>query len=164
MLNEHDLKDFPMTQGVKHDNNKPPIDLVDAEFIEGLAKVLGFGATKYARHNWRNGITYSRLIAAAYRHLGAINKGENLDDESGEPHVYHLACCVQFLSWMLTHRKDLDDRYKGTKNDNSLDRLADINKCNSIWDYANSINNSPIKITASDGTNYKCIIPNGSMA
>lgn len=100
-----------MTEGLKYDHDKPPIDLVDPEYLEGLADVLGFGARKYHRHNWRNGIAYSRLIAAAYRHLGAINKGEDLDPESGKPHVYHLACCTQFLSWMMTHRKDLDDRY-----------------------------------------------------
>lgn len=104
-----------MVEGLKYDGDKPPLDLVDPEFIEGLANVLGFGARKYDRHNWRNGIHYSRLIAAAYRHLGAINKGEDIDAESLLPHVYHLACCVQFLAWMMDHRKDLDDRWKEIK-------------------------------------------------
>lgn len=99
--------------GMKFDNEKPRMDLVDPEFIEGLAEVLTFGARKYAAHNWRSGIAFSRLIAAAYRHLGAINKGEDIDPESGKPHSYHLGCCVQFLSWMMKHRPDLDDRYKG---------------------------------------------------
>jgi hypothetical protein len=98
-------------EGVKYDKDKPRIDLVDAEFLEGLGDVLRFGANKYAAHNWRGGIAYSRLIGAAYRHLGAINKGEDIDPESGMPHVYHLACCNMFLSWMMKHRKDLDDRY-----------------------------------------------------
>ena len=121
LINEHDIQDMaadPYTgldaqKGLKYDNEKPRIDLVDAEFIEGLASVLTFGARKYAAHNWRNGIEVSRLIAAAYRHLGSINKGEDLDPESGQPHVYHLACCVQFLAWMMKHRPDLDDRWKG---------------------------------------------------
>jgi hypothetical protein len=102
--------------GIKHDNNKPRMDLLDSEFLTGLSQVLTFGANKYDAHNWRRGINYSRLIAAAYRHLGSINGGEDMDSESGLPHVYHLACCVMFLSWMMTNRKDLDDRWK---NENS---------------------------------------------
>lgn len=100
------------TYGLKFDSDKPPLHLIDPEFLEGLGRVLGFGAIKYSPNNWRNGIQYTRLIGAAYRHLGAINKGEDLDPESGEPHVYHLACCVQFLSWLIKHRKDMDDRWK----------------------------------------------------
>lgn len=100
--------------GLKHDDGKSRIDLIDSEFLEGLGNVLKFGANKYAAHNWRGGIAYSRLIGAAYRHLGAINRGEDIDEESGYPHVYHLACCVMFLSWMIKHRPDLDDRWKSS--------------------------------------------------
>ena len=107
-----EFKLFREAFGKKHDNNKPRMDLIDPAFLEGLAEVLTFGAKKYDAHNWRSGIQYSRLIAAAYRHLGAINRGNDVDSESGLPHVYHLACCVMFLSWMMTERKDLDDRYK----------------------------------------------------
>lgn len=100
------------TKGVKFDGAKPRMDLLDPEFLEHVAQVLTFGAQKYDAHNWRQGITVSRLIGAAYRHLGAINKGEDLDPESGLPHAAHLGCCVMFLDWHLTHRPELDDRYK----------------------------------------------------
>lgn len=118
MISEVDIKDWdnkPVV-GLKHDanyNEKPPMALLDPEFLEGVAKVLGFGANKYAANNWRNGIATSRLISAAYRHLGAINKGEDVDPESGLPHSYHLGCCVMFLSSMLQTRPDLDDRWRG---------------------------------------------------
>ena len=102
----------PLQNGKKNDDGKSRIDLIDAEFLEGLGHVLRFGANKYDAHNWRGGINYSRLIAAAYRHLGAINKGEDIDPESNMPHVYHLACCTMFLAWMIKNRPDLDDRYK----------------------------------------------------
>lgn len=98
-------------KGVKFDSDKPPMSLLDPEFLEGVAKVLGFGAKKYAAHNWRNGIEYSRLISAAYRHLGAINKGEDIDPESGLSHAYHLGCCTMFLASMMNTRPDMDDRY-----------------------------------------------------
>lgn len=105
----------PTTEGMKYDNDKPRLDLIDPEFLEGLGRILGFGAAKYAAHNWRNGIDASRLIAAAYRHLGAINKGEDLDPESGDHHAYHLGCCVMFLAWTLQHKPERDDRFKGNQ-------------------------------------------------
>lgn len=108
-----------MVGGQKFDQEKPPMALLDADFLEGVARVLGFGASKYAAHNWRNGITYSRLISAAYRHLGAINRGEDIDPESGLSHAYHLGCCIMFLASMMNTRPDLDDRWKN-KHEQSL--------------------------------------------
>lgn len=98
--------------GQKFDQEKPRVDLLDADWLEGTARVLTFGAIKYDAHNWRKGIAYSRLIAAALRHLFAIMRGEDIDRESGLPHVHHLSCCVMFLSAMMKYRPDLDDRYK----------------------------------------------------
>lgn len=98
--------------GLKADDGKSRIDLIDSEWLEGVGHVLRFGANKYAAHNWRGGIHVSRLIAGIYRHLGAINRGEDIDPESGMSHIYHLSCGAMFLSWMLKHRSDLDDRYK----------------------------------------------------
>jgi Domain of unknown function (DUF5664) len=100
----------------KYDLEKPRMDLLDANFLEGVASVLTFGAKKYATNNWREGIAVSRLIAATYRHLGAINRGEDLDPESGLPHVYHASCCLMFLSNMIATRPDLDDRWKDYEN------------------------------------------------
>lgn len=97
--------------GLKFDDGKSRIDLIDAEFLEGLGNVLKFGASKYGAHNWRGGLHFSRLIGACYRHLGAINRNEELDPESGLPHVYHLACSVMFLSWMMKYKPNLDDRF-----------------------------------------------------
>lgn len=112
MISEVDIKDMQPEGGLKYDNEKPPLALLDPDFLDGVGSVLGFGARKYAAHNWRNGISYSRLISAAYRHLGAINRGEDLDPESGLAHSYHLGCCVMFLASMMKTRPDLDDRWK----------------------------------------------------
>lgn len=105
-----------LATGLKYDADKPRMDLLDPEFLEGVAQVLTFGANKYSANNWRSGIAYSRLIAAAYRHLGAINKGQDLDPETHLQHAYHAACCMMFLSYMIKHRKDLDDRYPSPNN------------------------------------------------
>jgi hypothetical protein len=100
------------SEGTKHDSEKPRVDLLDPLALEGLAAVLTFGAKKYAAHNWRGGISYSRLLGAAIRHLFSIVKGEDIDSESGLPHVDHLGCCWMFLSNMMNTRPDLDDRWK----------------------------------------------------
>ncbi len=97
---------------IKADSNKPRVDLIDAEWLEGIGYVLKFGADKYADHNWRRGFKFSRLIAACFRHLLAIMRGEDVDPESGLPHVHHLSCSVMFLAWHLKHKPELDDRWK----------------------------------------------------
>jgi hypothetical protein len=99
-----------MSKGVKHDSGKAPLDLIPYEAQVAIAKVLDFGARKYARGNWTNGIEYSRLIAAAQRHIGLYNSGQDLDEESGLNHIAHAGCCLMFLLYMHEHRKDLDDR------------------------------------------------------
>jgi hypothetical protein len=102
-------------KGTKYDDGKPPMALLDPEYLEGVARVLGFGADRYGPDNWRGGIGFRRLISAAQRHLNSINKGEDIDSDSGEQHAFHLGCCAMFLSWMINHRKDLDDRYREIK-------------------------------------------------
>jgi hypothetical protein len=102
-----------MTQsnGVKFDQHKPRLDLLDAHAIEQLAAVLTFGAQKYDAHNWRKGILKSRLIAAALRHIFAYMRGEDNDPESGLSHIAHAMCNLMFLLGS-EHRPELDDRYK----------------------------------------------------
>lgn len=104
-----------MAEGLKYDQDKVPLDLLDPIALEGLARVLQFGAKKYAAHNWRGGISYSRLIAALLRHVFAILRGEYVDPESGLPHIDHVGCCWMFLSYMTKTRPDLDDLYKEKK-------------------------------------------------
>lgn len=98
--------------GTKFDQNKVPMDLLSHKALEEIANVFGFGAKKYARFNYRKGLDYSRIIASAYRHLGAFNSGEDLDPESGLPHLGHLGCCVVMLLDMVREHPELDDRYK----------------------------------------------------
>lgn len=99
------------TKGIKHDQSKAKLDLIPMEALIGLGNVLTFGAEKYKRANWANGIEYSRLISAALRHITAFNAGEDIDPESGLPHIDHALCNLAFLAWMRVHRTDMDDRW-----------------------------------------------------
>jgi hypothetical protein len=97
--------------GIKLDTGKLQMGLISKIFLWGLARVLTFGASKYAAHNWRKGIEYSRLFDALQRHLWAWWGGEELDPESGECHLDHAACCLMFLRELRDTRLDLDNRY-----------------------------------------------------
>ena len=108
-----DMRNIQMTNKIaqKFDTQKNRLELVDPISIEGLAAVLTFGAQKYAADNWRNGLEYSRLIGAMKRHLSAFEKGEDIDPESGLPHIDHLGCCWMFLSNFTKTRPELDNRW-----------------------------------------------------
>lgn len=99
-------------KALKFDSEKAGMDLLPVGAKKAIAEVFDFGAKKYARHNWRNGFNYSRLIAAAERHLDAFNDGEDLDPESGKSHLAHLGCCVMMLLESTIKGYGTDDRYK----------------------------------------------------
>lgn len=98
--------------GVKFDSDKPRMELLDTYALEQIALVMSFGAKKYAAHNWRGGLAWSRLIGAALRHILAFMKGEDKDPESGLSHIAHAGCCIMFLLWHEKHKVEKDDRYK----------------------------------------------------
>jgi hypothetical protein len=80
------------------------------------AKVLAFGAAKYAPRNWEKGILFSRVYAAALRHALAFNGGEDKDSETGISHLAHLACCCMFLAAFVNRNMiQFDDRAQATR-------------------------------------------------
>lgn len=96
--------------GVKFDDDKPRYDLIPPEALEGLAKVLTFGAKKYAPRNWEKGMLWGRVFGAAMRHLWAWWRGENTDPETGLSHLDHAACCIAFLQAYEVRKTGTDDR------------------------------------------------------
>lgn len=97
---------------VKLDQGKPAVDLLPFLALAGVGEVLGYGAKKYAANNWRKGLAWSRLSAAALRHLFAFMRGEDLDPESGLPHLDHALCCILFLSEFQKTGGGTDDRWR----------------------------------------------------
>jgi hypothetical protein len=100
-------------KGRKDDSQKVRLDLISAETIDALGKVLTHGATKYGDNNWREGIEYSRVFGAILRHLNAWHAGEINDTESGLPHLFHALCELSFLVTYETEgrTKELDDMH-----------------------------------------------------
>ena len=74
------------------------------------AHVFDYGRKKYAEWNWAKGMPWSVPLACAARHLLAVERGEELDAESGRTHYGHAACnIVMLLTYLSTYREG-DDR------------------------------------------------------
>lgn len=97
--------------GIKNDQGKPPMELLSNIALTEIAKVMEFGSRKYAAHNWRRGLAWSRVLGAAARHLFAFIGGQDKDPETGLSHLAHLGCCVMFLLEYEQTHKSFDDRY-----------------------------------------------------
>ncbi len=105
----------PAKPALKFDNEKAPLDLLDRGWLTEVAKVMAFGAKKYARHNWRDGIAdaQSRYMAAAMRHIILWNEGSELDGESGLSHLAHASACLMFAQYLRYAHPTKDGRWKG---------------------------------------------------
>lgn len=91
---------------------KCPMHLLPPEFLTQVSNVLGSGATKYGPWNWRSSpIKMSTYLGAMLRHLTAVADGEDID-ESGFPHVAHIAASCAILLDAGKHGSLVDDRPK----------------------------------------------------
>lgn len=79
--------------------------------LEQVARVLAHGKAKYGAHNWRQGIAVQRNIDAALRHIYAANEREDLDPDSGLPHIAHALCCLMFALDTIENLPEFDDRW-----------------------------------------------------
>lgn len=97
--------------GLKYDAEKPDMSLLSSIAIFKVAEVMTFGKQKYSANNWRKGIAFTRLLAAALRHIFLYLGGEKLDPESGKSHLAHAVCCLLMALEFETTRPDLNDIY-----------------------------------------------------
>ena len=82
----------------KDDNGKLKLSRVPPELIEAVARVRDFGDRKYTDpENWKH-IAPERWHEALLRHVLAIwNDPMHIDEESGLPSLWHVACNAAFL-------------------------------------------------------------------
>ena len=108
-----------MDQTVKADAGKLQLTLVPREIIRSIAKVRMFGVQKYRDPlNWKR-VEIERYRDAAFRHfLAYLDDPDGVDEESGLPHLDHLATNIAFLC----------DMEKERRQDVHPDDLADIQK------------------------------------
>lgn len=73
---------------LRYDAGKTRYDLVPYEIEELLAEVYTRGAAgKYEDHNWKKGMSYSRVYSALRRHLATWLSGNSIDRED---RLHHL--------------------------------------------------------------------------
>jgi len=80
---------------------------ISCNFSNGKAVITNDGA-----NNWRLGMPFGRIYAAAQRHLWAWWDGEDIDPESGLNHLDHAACNLAFLIELIKTHPEMDDRSK----------------------------------------------------
>lgn len=100
-LELEDVCDIDPSQTAKADNGKDQLTLVPREIIRDIAKVRMYGNNKYGDpENWRT-VEPERYRDAAFRHfLAYLDEPHGVDEESGLPHLWHLACNIAFLCEM----------------------------------------------------------------
>lgn len=90
---------------------KPPLRLVPPAALLYMAKVMGLGAAKYGPYNWRQKkVRYTVYLEAAMRHILSALDGEEIDPESGQPHVAHAAACMAIVLDAKATGNLVDDR------------------------------------------------------
>ena len=110
--NTPEVESVVKPQGVKHDSGKPMYNLLPADALEEVVKVLTVGAIRYNepvdQENWRLvSNPQSRYFAAAQRHQWADQRGEFIDkstETSAGTDCYHLACAITSLMFKLQLR------------------------------------------------------------
>lgn len=96
------VKELP-DQKAKADKGKPKLTLVPRQIIFDIAAIREYGNNKYPEggpDNWKN-VEVQRYRDAAFRHFMAyLDDPDGVDEESGFPHLWHLACNIAFLCEM----------------------------------------------------------------
>ena len=113
-IKEYEKHPTPET-AVKHDADKPRLDLIPPEALMAVGEVFAYGAEKYEEWNWRKGMEHSRLVSALLRHLMAHQMGEDKDPETGFTHLAHMACNALMLLGSYLSEDGADDRWKKEK-------------------------------------------------
>jgi len=99
-----DIRPAPNNQTAKADAGKPQLTLVPRKIIWAIAKVRMYGVNvKYpetGRDGWKM-IDKERIQDAMFRHmLKYLENPEAVDEDSGLPHLWHLATNCAFLCEM----------------------------------------------------------------
>ena len=96
-------------RSLRYNTGKPDYSLIPLASLKEAAKVLEYGATKYAVDNWRKPTNWRVSYACLMRHMAAWQSGEDLDPESGFSHLGHAACNIlQMLDMLENHPEELE--------------------------------------------------------
>ena len=115
IIEEKGFESRNQSGAVKNDAKKARMSLIPQAAKMEVAKVMTYGAEKYAAYNWAEGFNFSILVDALERHTTAFMMGEDKDPESGYSHLAHAACCAMMLLEVTMLYPEKDDRWQGWK-------------------------------------------------
>lgn len=90
---------------------KVPLEVVPDSAVVALALAFTEGALKYGRYNWRvAGVRASTYRSALQRHIASWWNGENVDPDTGVPHLANAMACIAVMFDAELCEKLNDDR------------------------------------------------------
>ena len=98
------------TAGYKDDVKKLRYDLIPPKALEALAYVYTIGADKYGDDNYLKGMSFRRIIGAAFRHIAAWQTGRTVDPDDGQHPLASVAWCMFTLMEYERLGIGVDDR------------------------------------------------------
>jgi len=125
-----DVKSEKRGSGARYNDAKPDLSLIPIFTLRDEARVWMHGKKKYAAWNWAKGMDWSVPFACAMRHMAAWQRGEDLDSESGLPHLAHAMCNLRMLTLYAEVYPEGDDRptkwMAPSKQDNPAEELIEL--------------------------------------
>jgi hypothetical protein len=107
-----DVNSAEKGSGARFNGGKPDYSLIPLTTMEDEARVWMYGKNKYAAWNWAKGMAWSVPLACLLRHMAAWQRGEEVDPESGLPHLAHAMCNLRMLTLYSKTFPEGDDRPK----------------------------------------------------
>lgn len=105
--------------GYRHNEGKLRWRNAPLFFIKPIAEVGQYGEKKYETHNYLKGLPVSDTLESLTRHLDDFtdHRVSDFDKETKLNHIKHVAWNALQIAYTLETFPELDDRYKGDKND-----------------------------------------------
>ena len=91
---------------------KDPMQFIPLNALKDISRVMRLGSEKYGENNWLFGAGVGMLTykGAILRHLTAIDRGEDIDPESGVSHWAHIASSAMIILDAKRAEQLIDDR------------------------------------------------------
>lgn len=100
-LDRYEPLDSDLSQTAKADAGRPRLTLVPRAIIWAIARIREYGNRKYKDPDSWKQVEPEWYRDAAYRHfLAYLDDPHGVDEDSGLPHLWHLACNIAFLCEM----------------------------------------------------------------
>lgn len=110
-------------------DGKPRMELIPLEVLEEVAKVFTAGAEKYGENTWQNLPNgYERYKGALLRHLTEIEKGNEIDADTGCMHIAQVVTNAIFMCHI--RMRERKDRRKSENNIAKTEfKIGDVFQC-----------------------------------